>query len=147
MCHTIVCTGHAREPLQIMLRRCAPSLPGGHIRQIYYVVFDRYFDFSIKSVTRSAQAGLHVSRWHGLNLQCPLPLQKVVANNKQLTDLTCEELGNRKTAKEKLVITSQGPLLVEISKGFFGRREDLQTLREEAGWYHNGAGDIETGER
>jgi len=43
-----------------------------------YLTFDRYYDYSVKSVTRGARAGKHASRRHHLNLSSPLPPQKVV---------------------------------------------------------------------
>jgi len=59
-----------------------------------YLTFDRYYDYSIKSVTRGARAGKHASRRHLLNLSSPLPPQNVelrVNKNKiKLTDIICE---------------------------------------------------------
>ena len=43
-----------------------------------YLTFDRYYEYSIKSVTRGARAGKHATRRHHLNLSSPLPLQNVV---------------------------------------------------------------------
>lgn len=43
-----------------------------------YLVFDRYFDFSIKGTTRTKRCGQQASRHHHLTLQSPLPPQKVV---------------------------------------------------------------------
>ena len=43
-----------------------------------YLTFDRYYDYSIKSVTRGARAGKHATHRHHLNLSSPLPPQKVV---------------------------------------------------------------------
>ena len=42
-----------------------------------YLTFDRYCDYSIKSVIRGARAGKHANRRHHFNLSSPLPPQKV----------------------------------------------------------------------
>lgn len=42
-----------------------------------HLIFDRYQDFSIKSITRTSRAGKQVSRKHKLTLNTPLPSQKV----------------------------------------------------------------------
>ena len=61
-----------------------------------YLIFDRYFDFSIKSGTRAARAGEEASRRHRLQLHTPLPPQTVVLtvteNKVQVIDLICQDL-------------------------------------------------------
>ena len=56
-----------------------------------YLIFDRYYADSIKNGTRPARAGKEASRRHKLNLNTPLPSQKValtVTENKvQLINL------------------------------------------------------------
>ena len=60
-----------------------------------YVVFDRYYKYSIKTATRTSRAGNMASRKHKLTLTTPLPPQNVALNvseNKvQLVDLICTE--------------------------------------------------------
>ena len=61
-----------------------------------HLVFDRYFDYSIKSNTSSFRAGLEVRRCQKLTLSTPLPSQQVVLNvteNKvQVIQMICEQL-------------------------------------------------------
>ena len=45
-----------------------------------YLVFDRYYDFSIKSGTRKGRAGSLAARHHKIRLDTPLPSQKVILN-------------------------------------------------------------------
>ena len=104
-----------------------------------YLVFDRYFEFSIKSHTRSTRSGQHASRRHQLNLTSPLPPHKValtVAENKrQIIDMLCQELqGNccQENLNHKLVVTGRDPVPVEIFKEKTRKREDLRTYHEEA---------------
>ena len=60
-----------------------------------YLVFDRYKDYSTKSVTRSGRT-TQASRIHSLNQAMPLPPQKVVLtvtdNKRQLIRIICEDL-------------------------------------------------------
>ena len=42
-----------------------------------YLIFDRYYDNSIKDITRTSHAGHNASRQHQLSLLTPLPPQKV----------------------------------------------------------------------
>jgi len=102
-----------------------------------YLVFDRYFDFSIKGTTRTKRCGQQASRHHRLTLQSPLPPQKVVltiADNKvQLIKLICTELLNRgEKMKNKLVLTGQDPVPIEVSCDVLRQREDLENFHEEA---------------
>ena len=64
-----------------------------------YVMFDRYFEYSIKSATRSNRSGQNATRRHRLSLASPLPPQKVgltvVENKVQLIDLICAVLVKR----------------------------------------------------
>ena len=106
-----------------------------------YLTFDRYYDFSIKSITRGARAGKHATRRHQLGLQSPLPPQKVVLtvidNKVQLLDLLCEQLIEKvrkegKPAKHKLIVTSRDPSPIELYSGHSRQRDDLKTSHEEA---------------
>ncbi|KAK1895394.1 Tryptophan synthase alpha chain [Dissostichus eleginoides] len=60
-----------------------------------YLIFDRYYDYSIKSVTRDVRETV-VSRKHHLLLSTKLPAQKVVLssieNKKQLNRFIFKEL-------------------------------------------------------
>ena len=56
-----------------------------------YLTFDRYYEYSIKSVTCGARGGRHASHWHHLNESRPLPPQNIVLtvneNKIQLIDI------------------------------------------------------------
>lgn len=78
-----------------------------------YLIFDRYFDFSIKSGTRTVRAGDEASRRHRLQLYTLFPPQKVVLtvteNKVQVTDLICQNLIQKaqdEPNEHSLVITS-----------------------------------------
>ena len=68
------CIGQRKEQLRIM--QTTSLVISWH--SDVYLTFDRYYDYSIKSVTRGARAGKHASRRHHLHLSSPLPQQKVV---------------------------------------------------------------------
>ena len=117
-------------------RYVASKLKDGDV----YFVFDRYRDFSIKSVTRSGR-GTHASRVHQLTTQTTLPTQKVIMtvnkNKQQLIDLICTNLINdsefkKKTSKNKLIVTGSAQIPVELSNGNVTQRHDLKTSHEEA---------------
>ena len=59
-----------------------------------HLVFDRYYDYSIKSGARQERAGQFASRCHQLSLQTLLPPQKVMLTvtryKIQLIDIICE---------------------------------------------------------
>jgi hypothetical protein len=106
-----------------------------------YVVFDRYYDYSIKSSTRNYRAGKQASRKHQLNLKTPLPPQKVVLtvtdNKKQLIDILCEQLLIQGQISEacqhhKLVVTGSNPVPQEIYKENCTPRQDIRSTHEEA---------------
>ena len=73
------------------------------IHQDIYLVFDRYYDGSIKSNTRSERAQNIASRPHQLTLKTKLPPQKValsVTGNKvQLIYLYCLQTPSQKNSR------------------------------------------------
>ena len=91
-----------------------------------YLVFDRYRDYSTKSVTREARAS-DASRLYQLSENTPLPSQKAVltvsANKKQLIDKICVNLASdvafhtQHTSIHKLVVTASDNTPTEIHKG------------------------------
>ena len=100
-----------------------------------YLVFDRYFSYSIKDGARLARAGQHASRRHKLTLQTPLPPQKVVLtvteNKIQLLDIICQQLVEIYQAEHvqdahRLVITGKKVVPVEVFKGIAIYRDDLK---------------------
>ena len=86
-----------------------------------YLIFDKYEDYSIKGVTRTAR-GKEASRCHQLSQSMHLPPQKValaVTYNKiQLADVIVETLLAQKqqlaSTNHKLVATARYPVPVEI---------------------------------
>lgn len=107
-----------------------------------YLVFDRYYEYSTKSVARSARK-TEASRVHQLNVTTQLRPQKVVLtvteNKKQLINIICSELKGDTSFhrdhihKHKLVITSQDKTPIEISNGgVILSRSDMATTHEEA---------------
>ena len=104
-------------------------------------MFDRYYDYSTKSVTRRARAS-GVSRVHKLQLNTKLPPQKTVLtvteNKKQLINLIVnvlieDELFHAYTQSHKLIVIGEDAAPFEISNGgVVIRRADLSTSHEEA---------------
>ena len=129
------CKGTVQEYVDIF---CAYVI-GRSVNADVYVVFDRYFEYSVKSATRSNRSGQYSSRRHRLSLSSPLPPQKVVlavAENKvQLINLICAELVNKglsRALKHKLVITGKDPKPTEVANDKLTERSDLETFHEEA---------------
>lgn len=106
-----------------------------------YLIFDRYHEFSIKSVTRNVRETV-VNTKHQLLLSTKLPAQKVVLtstdNKKQLNNLLYEDLTKdrlfhlRSTQKHKLVVTGEDQYPIEIRMEERRDRYDLQNQQEEA---------------
>ena len=106
-----------------------------------YLVFDRYRDYSTKSVTREGRAS-DASRLYQLSEKMPLPSQKAVltvsANKKQLIVTICGNLASdvafhtQHTSIHKLVITGSDNTPTEIHKGAVYLRRDMATSHEEA---------------
>ena len=106
-----------------------------------YLIFDRYFEYSIKSVTRDVRETV-VNKKHHLLLSTKLPAQKVVLssieNKKQLNKLLCDELSKdrlfhlRSTKTHKLVVTGEDPCPIEIKMEERLNRHDLENQQEEA---------------
>jgi len=109
-----------------------------------YLVFDRYYEYSIKSNTRSFRAGQKVRKRHKLSPSTPLPPQQVVLNvseNKiQIIDIICQQLLQRvqhiqttgTTSCHSLVVTGSNTTPQEVSLGVLIQRGDLTTSHEEA---------------
>ena len=107
-----------------------------------YLIFDRYYDYSTKSVTRGSRA-TGVSRVHHLQVNSKLPAQKILLasskNKKQLMQLIVDDLVLDKkfhednTRHHKLVVTGADPMPIEISEGgVVISWADLATSHEEA---------------
>lgn len=101
-----------------------------------YLVFDRYMEGSIKESTRN-ERDQGASRVYTLRPATRLPSQKVILtvsrNKKQLIDLISEDLISHKDVfNNKLVITGNDPVPVQIEQGVVSRREDMAIMHEEA---------------
>ena len=103
-----------------------------------YLTFDRYYDYSIKSVTRGARGGKHATRQHHLNLSSPLPPQAVVlqvhANKLQLIDIICDHLvelcvTSGEPTHNKIVVCGRDPIPIELFCGYQIHRRDLMKKR------------------
>lgn len=106
-----------------------------------YLVFDRYYEYNTKSVTRSGRK-TEASIVHKLNVTTQLPPQKVALtvteNKKQLIEIICSVLKGDTSFhrdhihKHKFAITSQDKTPVEISNGgVIINRSDMATTHEE----------------
>jgi len=106
-----------------------------------HLIFDRYYDYSTKGVTRSARA-TGAGRVHQLQLNSKLPPQKIVLtvteNKKQLIGLVVNFLKrdtslHEQTHTHKLVLIGEEAAPIEISDGgVVGARTDLANTHEEA---------------
>ena len=105
-----------------------------------HLCFDRYFDYSTKSSTRSARA--NATRVHQLDRKTPLPARDAVlknsANKKQLNTMICEEILSddnflqHATQDHQLVVTAENDLPTQVSRGRKSPRLDLASAHEEA---------------
>ncbi|CAH3142606.1 unnamed protein product [Porites lobata] len=101
-----------------------------------YLIFDRYPDYSTKSVTRDARE-CTASRVFQLSEQAPLPPQNVILtvskNKVQLMSMICSNITKDKTfhsqhsARHKLVITGSDLVPTEIHHGATKARHDMRT--------------------
>ena len=101
-----------------------------------YLIFNRYREYSTKSVTRDARK-CEARRVYQLTENTPLPSQKAVltvsSNKKQLMSIICssiindEEFQAQHTTRNKLVITGSDNVPTEIHKGVVIAREDIAT--------------------
>ena len=105
------------------------------------VIFDRYYEYSINSWTRTSRTVQQASRRYRLTPSTPLPAQSVVQtvteNKQQIIDTICEQLREKgktheATMKHSLLVTGPASITVEIFKGVAIERRDLETTHEEA---------------
>lgn len=108
-----------------------------------HIIFDRYYEHSIKQSTRQSRAGTISGRQHSLTLNTlntPLPTQKMlltVTDNKvQLIALIMgcikDNAHSLVHVASKLVLTGPDTFSMEINKGIAIKRLDLATQHEEA---------------
>ena len=106
-----------------------------------YVIFDRYFEYSTKSATRTSHAAQQASQRHELTSSTPLPSQtiglRVTENKQQIISTICEQLKEKgkihnETSKHRLLVTGPSSEPIEIFKGVGIQRKDLELTHEEA---------------
>ena len=106
------------------------------------MVFDRYYEYSTRGVTRRSRK-TETSRVHQLKVTTELPSQKVILTiteyKKQLIDIICIELilyvlfHRDHIQTHNLFITSEDKTPIEISNGeVIINRRDMNTTHEEA---------------
>ena len=103
-----------------------------------FLIFDRYFDFSIKSDTRTERLGTFL-RSHSLLLSSPLPLKETTLKSTktkvQLIELISKEVieyfSNTNNSK-KLIVTSKADCPMQTYLGQHMYRHDMRTTHEEA---------------
>jgi len=87
------------------------------------VTFDRHFEYSTKSTTRTSQTVQQASRRHKLTPSTPLPAQTtalaITENKQQIISTICEQLQEKgktcnTTAKHSLLVTGPSSIPVEI---------------------------------
>lgn len=102
------------------------------------LIFDRYYDYSIKSVTRENRNVVLSSKQVKVTLLGPAHDRNVVLTNKsnkvQLINLLVESLRQLRVpiALRKLIVTGPDPVPLEVSATGVRNRNDLTTLQEEA---------------
>ena len=105
-----------------------------------YLVFDRYYDFSIKSSTRMQRSGQYCTRRHHLSINSLLPAQKVMLtvteNKRQLIGFICSELVrlglSSHSFQHSLIVTGQERTPIELTNRVKLERDDMSTTHEEA---------------
>ena len=99
-----------------------------------YMIFDRYFDNSIRSVTRQIRIDLF-RRVHHLAINSPLSANNVCMNSigtkQQLIEIIATYFSNIAT-KKALIITSHDIYQEEVKNGVRCKRVDLVTHYDEA---------------
>ena len=105
-----------------------------------YLVFDRYYQTSIKNATRTVRAGREASRKHKLELKMPLPAQKIVLtvteNKTHMIKIICSYIIDHpellSETRSRLIVTGPDPTPFEVSGGKVRRRHHLRTTHKEA---------------
>ena len=104
------------------------------------IIFDRYYDYSIKSVTREKRNVIQSSKRVKITLTGPAHDKNVVLANKdnkiQLIRILVESLKTlqlqRRESERKLIVTGLDPIPFEVCRGNVRDRLDLKNLQEEA---------------
>ena len=103
-----------------------------------YLVFDRYYDFSMKSAAR-AEREISACRVHKLTRQTPLPPRNVVLTNRenkvQLIDIICTDVVQHVQSmnmSHTLVVTGRSHVPEQVLRGEVTNRPDIRSTHEEA---------------
>ena len=104
------------------------------------IIFDRYYDYSIKSVTRENRNVIQSSKRVKITLTGPANDKNVVLANKdnkiQLIRILVESLKTLqlqgRESERKLIVTVLDPIPFEVCRGNVRDRLDLKNLQEEA---------------
>ena len=104
------------------------------------IIFDRYYDYSIKSVTRENRNVIQSSKRVKITLTGPAHDKNVVLANKdnkiQLIRIFVESLKTLqlqgRESERKLIVTGLDPIPFEVCRGNVRDRLDLKNLQEEA---------------
>ena len=104
------------------------------------IIFDRYYDYSIKSVTRENRNLIQSSKRVKITLTGPAHDKNVVLANKdnkiQLIRILVESLKTLqlqgRESERKLIVTRLDPIPSEVCRGNVRDRLDLKNLQEEA---------------
>ena len=101
-------------------------------------MFDRYYDYSIKSFTGSGR-GRSTCRTHKLTPTSPLPSKIATLgsseNKSQLTELICDHLlliCCSRQMQYSLIVTRSSMIPRQVQNGLIKERTDLSTNHEEA---------------
>ncbi|MCP3850967.1 MAG: hypothetical protein GY694_12125, partial [Gammaproteobacteria bacterium] len=105
-----------------------------------YVIFDRYFDYSTKNVTRKSRQEDMETKFH-LQKNTKLPAQKNILssinNKKQIIKIICDELIEERlfafdVTGHRLIVTGKDPCPIEVYRNEMKYRHDLISHHEEA---------------
>ena len=103
-----------------------------------YLVFDRYYKYSINGQTRKQRTG-NISNHHIFSMNTPLPGKEVTlissANKVQLIDLISRYIIEKLrcvTFHGRFIVTFSDPTPVQVEGGIATPRTDLRTTHEEA---------------
>ena len=103
-------------------------------------IFDRYYDFSIKSFRRMQHKGQYCTRRHQLSITSQLSAQKVMLtvteNRIQLIGFICSELVrlglSSHSFQHNLIVTGEEPSYNELTSWEKFERDGMSTTHEEA---------------
>ena len=125
--------GSVKDFADLVMAKVCSYATSAHV----YVVFDRYYEYSIKSCTRQRRLS-YVCQEVDLKLTTPLPSQSVLLkftkNKIKLIKLLAEYLLQNfpEDSPKRLIVTSGHPTPKQVFKGSITERDDLRTTHEEA---------------